>query len=101
VAAWDEDQVDVFLATIEGHRWAAPLRLAVLYGVRRSELLALKWDDVDFDRRTITVDEGLVEVHGGRCGQKERRLVHAAPLASTPTRPITSRRTVRSSDASA
>jgi integrase len=64
VAAWDEDQVDVFLATIDGHRWAAPLRLAVLYGLRRSELLALKWDDIDFDCRTITIDEALVEVHG-------------------------------------
>ncbi len=64
VSAWDEDQVDVFLATVEGHRWAAPLRVAVLYGLRRSELLALKWDDIDLDRRTITIDEGLVEVHG-------------------------------------
>src|SRR4051794_6062023 len=24
VDAWDEDQIDVFLATIEGHRWGAP-----------------------------------------------------------------------------
>src|SRR5262249_43017610 len=64
VDAWKEDQVDVFLATIEGHRWAWPPRLAVLYGLRRSELPALKWDDVDFDRRTVTIDEGLVEVHG-------------------------------------
>jgi len=47
-----------------GTRWAAPLRLAVLYGLRRSELLALKWDDIDLDRRTITIDEALVEVHG-------------------------------------
>jgi integrase len=64
VAAWDEEQVEVFLATIEGHRWAGPLRLAVLYGLRRSELLALKWDDVDLVRRTITIDQALVEVHG-------------------------------------
>jgi integrase len=62
--AWDEAQVDTFLDTIAGHRWAGPLRLAVLYGLRRSELLALKWDDVDLDARTITVDEALVEVHG-------------------------------------
>jgi integrase len=64
VQAWDEAQVDTFLDTIAGHRWAGPLRLAVLYGLRRSELLALKWDDVDLDARTITVDQALVEVHG-------------------------------------
>jgi integrase len=62
--AWDEAQVDTFLDTIAGHRWAGPLRLAVFYGLRRSELLALKWDDVDLDARTITVDQALVEVHG-------------------------------------
>ena len=30
--------METFLLAIEGHRWAAPLRLAALYGLRRSEL---------------------------------------------------------------
>ena len=28
-------------------QWAAPLRLAVLYGLRRSELLGLRWSTVN------------------------------------------------------
>ena len=32
-----------FLAAIADHRWGAPMRLAVLYGLRRSELLGLHW----------------------------------------------------------
>ena len=64
VQAWDEGQVDTFLAAVEGHRWAAPLRLAVLYGLRRSELLGLRWEGVNLDRRTITIDAGVVEVRG-------------------------------------
>ena len=39
--------------------------LALLYGLRRSELLALRWDDVDIASSTVRVDEGLVKVHGG------------------------------------
>jgi integrase len=62
--AWDDDQVERFLAAISDHRWSAPLRLAVLYGVRRSELLALRWSDLDLRKRTVRVDEGLVEVRG-------------------------------------
>jgi integrase len=64
VPAWDEGQVDTFLEAIEGHRWAAPLRLAVLYGLRRSELLGLRWKGVNLDRRTVTIDAGVVEVRG-------------------------------------
>jgi integrase len=37
----------------------------VLYGLRRSELLALRWDDLDLEASTIRVDEGLVAVRTG------------------------------------
>ncbi len=59
VDAWDEDQIRQFLTAIQGHRWEGPIRLSTLYGLRRSELLALKWDDIDFDRHTVRIDEAL------------------------------------------
>lgn len=62
--AWDEAQMATFLASIEGHRWAAPIRLSTLYGLRRSELLALAWSNVDLDAATIRIERALVEVHG-------------------------------------
>ncbi len=65
VEAWDEDEVARFLAVVAEHRWGGPMRLAVLYGLRRSELLALKWDDFDPEARTLRVDEGLVGVRTG------------------------------------
>ncbi|MFN0027292.1 MAG: tyrosine-type recombinase/integrase [Acidimicrobiales bacterium] len=65
VSAWTDEQVDEFLDAIRGHRWVAPLRLAVLYGPRRSELLALRWDDIDGTASTVTIDEGLVKLRGG------------------------------------
>ena len=63
--AWSEAQVDRFLEMCADHRWAVGFRLAVLYGLRRSEVLALRWDDVDWEARTIRIDEGLVPLDGG------------------------------------
>ena len=62
---WDDAQVAAFLAVTAEHRWAGPLQLTVLYGLRRSELLALCWDDLDPTAGTVNVNKGLVAVQGG------------------------------------
>ena len=43
--AWDDEELDAVLDTIRDHRWGGPMRLEVLYGLRRSELLALRWTE--------------------------------------------------------
>jgi integrase len=62
--AWTEDELHQFLVAIAGHRWEAPLRLAVLYGLRRSELLAVCWSAVDAKAGTVRIERALVEVRG-------------------------------------
>lgn len=37
-----------------------PVMLAACCGMRRSEICALKWSDIDFTRGTITIDQALV-----------------------------------------
>ncbi len=37
----------------------------MLYGLRRSELIALRWDDVDSDAQTLRVDQSVVAVSTG------------------------------------
>ncbi|MGB8860458.1 MAG: site-specific integrase [Ilumatobacteraceae bacterium] len=64
VDAWDDAALAKFLAAIEGHRWDGPLRLAVMYGLRRSELLGLGWSAVDLKKGTVRIERALVEVHG-------------------------------------
>lgn len=61
---WTEAEVQTFLASAADHRWAAPIRLSVLYGLRRSELLGLRWSAVDLRRSTVRIERALVEVHG-------------------------------------
>ncbi len=65
VQAWETTDVETFLAVIADHRWAVGFQLGVLYGLRRSEVLALRWDDFDPKGRTLRIDESLVAVNRG------------------------------------
>ena len=40
-------------------------KICVLYGLRRSECLALRWDYVDWERNCIDIRRSVVRVHGG------------------------------------
>ena len=64
VDAWSHEELARFLDSIADHRWEGPIHLLAMFGLRRSELLALKWDDLDFTDATVRIDEGLVEVRG-------------------------------------
>lgn len=39
--------------------------LALATGARRGEILALKWENIDFNRNTLAIKENLVEAKGG------------------------------------
>jgi integrase len=56
-----EDQ-DRFIEVLQGTRFASLFILALGTGMRKGELLALKWDDVDFEKRTITISKTLTLV---------------------------------------
>jgi integrase len=49
----------------EDPRVAAFVRVVTATGVRRGEACALRWSDVDFEARTITIDESIVASRGG------------------------------------
>jgi len=49
----------------EDQRVAAFVRVVTATGVRRGEACALRWSDVDFEARTITIDESIVASRGG------------------------------------
>jgi integrase len=52
------------LAEAKGSQWAAPILLAVATGARRSEVLAIRWSDIDLDRRRLRITRGLQRVDG-------------------------------------
>lgn len=50
-----EEQAHMLLETAKGHRLEGLLIVALATGMRRGELLALRWQDVDFEKRTLQV----------------------------------------------
>ncbi len=64
MSTWTPDQAVTFRAHVAEDRLAA-CWLLTLAGLRRSEVLGLRWGDVDFDAATITVAQGRVVIGGG------------------------------------
>jgi integrase len=59
-----EDEARRLLAVAAGRRLYPLLVVAVTTGLRRGELLALRWEDVDLDRRVLRVRQAVVLVRG-------------------------------------
>jgi integrase len=62
VNAWEPDELARFLAYVKGSRLEAIWRLAAMTGMRRGEILGLRWRDVDLDRARLSVRQALVAV---------------------------------------
>lgn len=52
---YDADEMNLLFDAVKGTRLEIPVMLAAFYGLRRSEVIGLKWDSVDFNRNTITI----------------------------------------------
>lgn len=58
---WEPAQVGHYLDVASTHRLGALFELAVLTGMRRGELIGLRWSDVDMSRRAINVRNNRVQ----------------------------------------
>jgi len=69
--ALDEDQSLRLLKETEGTRLHVPVMIALFTGMRRGEVLALRWSDLDFDKQTLTVSRSLEQTKAGGLRFKE------------------------------
>jgi integrase len=94
IEAWNAAEIDRFLEASRHHRWAIGFRLGVLYGLRRSEVLALRWDDLDGKAKTLRVDRSLVAVRTGAAWSdaKNERSRRRIPLDDETIRTFSRRR---------
>lgn len=60
------DQVRTFLEAVSGDRLEALYIVAITAGLRRGELLGLKWEDVDLEAGVLQVRRTLSEAGSGR-----------------------------------
>ena len=61
---YDDDDITTVLELAKGTDIYLMVLLELTVGLRRGELGALTWDDVDFVNKTITINKSLYEKHG-------------------------------------
>ncbi len=61
---WTLEEARVFLVATAGHRLYAAFHLCLVTGLRRGEVLALRWGDVDVDRCQLEVVQQLAVERG-------------------------------------
>lgn len=62
IQCWEPAELAAFLESVKGTRLEAAWRLAAMTGMRRGEVLGLRWCDVDLERSRIAVRNAIVSV---------------------------------------
>ena len=57
------EQARQFLEVIKGNRLEALFTVALSLGLRRGEALGLRWQDIDFEKRTLRVYQSLARIN--------------------------------------
>jgi integrase len=60
----NESQVSQLLIAAQGHCLEPLIHLAVISGMRQIELLGLKWNDLDWNRKTLKIERQLLRPEG-------------------------------------
>jgi len=84
------DQVRVLLQATRHHRLHALFLVFAVLGLRRSEALGLRWDDVDLDAGVLRVRRSLYRVDGklATFPTKTQRSARAVPLPAVVVRAL-------------
>jgi integrase len=97
---WTGPQVAAFLASVAGGRLAALWRLTFSTGMRRGELLGLRWSDVDLEAGALSVQQTRIRgiaglVYGSPKTAKGRRRI---PLAGSTVAALRTHRRAQASE---
>ncbi len=77
-----KDQIYLFLtqAFASKNEWAPIYAAAIYTGARNGELIALTWEQIDFENMTITINKSWSKQNGLKCTKSgDERLVPIAP----------------------
>lgn len=78
MAVLSHEQGQRLLTVVAGHRYEALYHVALLLGLRKGEILGLRWQDIDFAAHTLRVVQSIQRVGG--------KVVIAQPKTSSSVR---------------
>ncbi|QIZ07625.1 site-specific integrase [Priestia megaterium] len=82
---WDNEQVKVFLEVSKDSPYYQIFLTAINTGMRRGEVLGLRWQDIDFDNNMIYVRQSLQEVKKEGLTFKEPKSGKSRSISITPS----------------
>ena len=59
---YNQEELNVLFKVARGDPLELPIILGAFYGLRRSEVLGLKWDAIDFEKKTISIRHTVTEM---------------------------------------
>lgn len=79
---YSSQQIEQLLKIVKGSIIETPVLITCYYGLRRSEILGLKWENIDFNGNTLTIKNTRVFYN------KEIKKDHAKNITSNRTLPL-------------
>ena len=58
---YDKKEINTLFDIIQGHPLEVAIKLAAFYGLRREEIIGLKWTAIDFENSTLTIQHTVTE----------------------------------------
>lgn len=96
--AIDVDGARKLLETARGERFEAILVLALTLGLRRGEILGLRWSDVDFEKRALRVNQAVQRI-GGKLQVTELKTERSRRVVAIPESVVRALKTRRAQQA--
>jgi len=81
---WTSDQVTEFLNSCQDHKYYPMFLLLFHYGLRRGELLGLRWQDIDFNRDEIRIRQQYQQIDNKRFFQPPKTKAGRRDLPMMP-----------------
>jgi len=91
---WNLHESQQAIATAQDHLFGVPVLLALVLGLRRGEILGLKWGDFDFDKSTVHIrrsrreflaydSDGKSHLETNETDPKTRSATRSLPISDT------------------
>ena len=86
---YDQEQVNRLFNIVKGHPIEIPVMLAVFYGLRRSEIIGLKWSAIDLKENTLLIQHTVTTCSlDGKCVEIATDMTKNQSSAYSAARPL-------------
>ena len=86
---YDLKQLKTLFEYLKGDKYELMYKMTAFYGLRRSELCGMKWESIDFDKNTLTLNSSVIQtsVNGKSLLIKKNIMKNAASKRTMPLIP--------------